>query len=366
MNVVLELYKESWKVNLIKVEKILEYSKSHIRSIGLIGFKEIVESYGCNAEKLVQDANLDPRLLTHSNLVYPYQAHVDLWELAALRLGEADLGLKFALSAAPNLPSLGPVVLLAQFEKNVDDWFRSVIHHLKYHNSAIQALIIPVEDSDDVIFRLSTDPYIERGRQVSEADAALILLMVRKVIDLDSFKPKIVRFPHPRPQNTALHSEIFKSELEFDAPFLEAVLSKDFLSIPLRSPLRFVRPIANWFVRRIVNSSPTAKTSMVHKVRMGISMHLGTKRLNINDISSTLGKHPKQLQRELIAEGTNYSSILESVREEIACSLLESSNVSVLTIAGYLDYSNSTAFLHAFKRWKNITPTQYRKKFKIP
>ena len=332
-----------------------------MRSIGMIGFEDLVSAHGFDATQIVEDVGLDPQILHQSNLVYPYQKHVDLWELTAERLGEPDIGLKYALSMAPNFVNLGPIMVLAQFEKTAGDWFQSGMRYLKHHSNGTQFSLIPVEGRNELIIRLVTDPFVHRGRQVCEIDAALTLLMARHSLQSILCEPKVVRFPFARPANTAMHSEVFQSELEFDSPFLESVVDRGFLSIPLKSPLRIARPVAYWFADRIVNRSPTAKSSMAHKVRMAIILHLGTKRLNINDISTTLERHPKQLQRELSGEGETYSSILERVREEIGCSLLETSNISVHTIAGYLDYSNSSAFLLAFKRWRGMTPLQYRK-----
>ncbi len=343
--------------------KLVGLSTSHIRSIGMIGFKELMSVHGADASKLVEEVGLDARILTQTNLIYSYQKHIDLWELVSERLGEPDIGLKYALSMGPTFACLGPILVLAQFEKTAGDWFQSGMRYLKYHSNGTQFFLIPIDGTNDLIIRLITDPFVRRGRQVSEIDSALTLLLARQTLNSDLFEPKIVRFPHAQPANIKMHTHVFNSELEFNAPFLETVVSRDFLSIPLRSPMSVARPVAHWFADKIANSSPTAKTTMSHKVRMAISLHLGTKRLNINDVSATLEKHPKQLQRELLAENETYSAILENVREELACSLLETSTIPVQTIAGYLDYSNSSAFLFAFKRWRGLTPTQYRKQF---
>ena len=342
---------------------LVELSTSYMRSIAMIGFKELMSKHGVNAFDLIEEIDLDPRILTQSNLIYSYQKHIDLWEMVSDRLGEPDIGLKYALSVGPTFACLGPIMILAQFEKTAGGWLQSGMRYLKYHSSGRQFSLIPVEGSNDIIIRLVTDPFVRRGRQLNEIDAALTLLMARQTLNSVLIEPKVVRFPHDRPKSTALHTHIFKSELEFNTPFLETVVSRDFLSIPLQSPMSFARPVAHWFADKITSFSPTAKTSMSHKVRMAISLHLGTKRLNINDVSATLEIHPKQLQRELLDEDQTYSAILEDVREELACSLLETSTVPIHTIAGYLDYSNSSAFLLAFKRWRGFTPTQYRKQF---
>jgi AraC-like DNA-binding protein len=75
--------------------------------------------------------------------------------------------------------------------------------------------------------------------------------------------------------------------------------------------------------------------------------------------------HTKRLQRALADEGTNFSEILEKVRDNMARRLLVDTNMSVERIAGLLDYSSTPPFTLAFKRWNEQTPLAFRKRERL-
>lgn len=340
---------------------LLADSKIYMRSMALNGFRTLIEKHGGDAEALLDEVGLSRALLTNTNLLYSYQTHIDLWELAASRVGEPNLGLKFAVHSSPIFPNFGPMTVMAQFESTSGNWIKSIERNLKYHSNALQLTTIPIEGTGDISIRLVTDPIVRRGRQVSESDAALVLLMSRAVLKSPLIESKVVKLPHSRPPNTDFHKEIFGTSIEFNSPFLEAVVSERALSIPIRSSMQVLRPVVHWFAKKIVNSSASRDVSVSQEVRMAISLHLGTKRLNITDIARTLERHPKQLQRELAEEGCNFSEVLDESRKNIARRLLRDSQISIATLAGYLDYSSSSSFLLAFKRWEGISALQFRK-----
>jgi len=73
-----------------------------------------------------------------------------------------------------------------------------------------------------------------------------------------------------------------------------------------------------------------------------------------------LGIKPWTLRRQLRAENTDFSSLLEDERRRLACDWLLHSDRSVNQIALDLGYSEQSAFNRAFKRWFGVTPVHYR------
>ena len=67
------------------------------------------------------------------------------------------------------------------------------------------------------------------------------------------------------------------------------------------------------------------------------------------------------MQRMLREEGSSFSELLESVRQEIASERLRNSDMSIIQLSDYLGYADNTAFTRAFKRWYGATPMQWRK-----
>ena len=70
------------------------------------------------------------------------------------------------------------------------------------------------------------------------------------------------------------------------------------------------------------------------------------------------------LQRALTANGAAFRSLLAEVRFDMARGLLSGTGLPVSDIAEQLGYSESAAFVRAFKGWAGITPAQWRKREK--
>ena len=77
-------------------------------------------------------------------------------------------------------------------------------------------------------------------------------------------------------------------------------------------------------------------------------------------IAADLYVTPRTLRRALLAEGTAFRELDESVRRERAADLL-AAGVPIEQIAKKVGYSSSSAFVHAFKRWHGCAPGAYRK-----
>ena len=70
---------------------------------------------------------------------------------------------------------------------------------------------------------------------------------------------------------------------------------------------------------------------------------------------------PRTLHRRLVDKGTSFKDILEELRHMLAVQYLLNSKLSIQEIGFNLGYSDQANFRRAFKRWKNIAPSDYMK-----
>ena len=68
----------------------------------------------------------------------------------------------------------------------------------------------------------------------------------------------------------------------------------------------------------------------------------------------------RTLSRRLADEGTSFRDILNDVRREFACALLQDRSLSVGDVAFFLQDSEPAAFHRAFRRWTGQTPRDFR------
>ncbi|MGB5329605.1 MAG: helix-turn-helix transcriptional regulator [Gammaproteobacteria bacterium] len=80
----------------------------------------------------------------------------------------------------------------------------------------------------------------------------------------------------------------------------------------------------------------------------------------IDDIAERLGISVRTLQRRLKASGLSYSELVEQIRHEQACRLLDKPDANMAAIASALGYIDPSSFSRAFRRWTGMSPRVYR------
>jgi AraC-like DNA-binding protein len=80
---------------------------------------------------------------------------------------------------------------------------------------------------------------------------------------------------------------------------------------------------------------------------------------NIEDVAESLETSVRSLRRKLADEDSGYQKLLNEIRIEMAKNYLQT-NMPVERIAEHLGYSEGANFSHAFKRYSQQTPSQYR------
>lgn len=81
----------------------------------------------------------------------------------------------------------------------------------------------------------------------------------------------------------------------------------------------------------------------------------------LNDVAGALQVHPQTLRRRLAAEGTTFKDIKNQVRRDTALHFLGKQGLSIEEISYRAGFSESSAFIRAFKSWTGVTPYTYRK-----
>lgn len=68
----------------------------------------------------------------------------------------------------------------------------------------------------------------------------------------------------------------------------------------------------------------------------------------------------RSLRRRLTAEGTSFRALADEVRQTLAEELLTTADLKLEEVAQRLGYAEPASLIHAFKRWKGVTPSTYR------
>ena len=133
----------------------------------------------------------------------------------------------------------------------------------------------------------------------------------------------------------------------------------------------------HWLERPLVNSEPDTSRIFLQQCRQ-IATAMRTKQSfseyirsflidsnfesqTLNSISKKLNTSPRTIQRKLAKENTGFQFLLDEIRSNLSCEYLLSTDHSIEEIAFRLGFNDAAALSNAFKRWKGIYPSHYRK-----
>jgi len=75
-----------------------------------------------------------------------------------------------------------------------------------------------------------------------------------------------------------------------------------------------------------------------------------------------LGMPVRSLQRRLRECGQSYSQLVDAIRCEQACRLLDEPGTCVANVADTLGYADPSSFSRAFRRWTGLSPKGYQRR----
>ncbi len=202
-------------------------------------------------------------------------------------------------------------------------------------------------------------PFGELRAPILEA----VILAVKNVLDAISIGAAQVisaSFPFPEPSYASLARDVFKCDVHYGQAWAGFSVHKDALDTPLRmaDPETF-REAALICQREL--DKLTANESLTGRVRrLLLESQNGFPSLALT--SRLFHMTSRTLHRRLIDEGTSFKRILEDVRHTLAIEHLKSGRFTVEEIAYSLGYSDLANFRRAFKRWENVSPSEYRQR----
>ena len=171
--------------------------------------------------------------------------------------------------------------------------------------------------------------------------------------DLDGYADLVLPEPDYYPQLLALGPHI-----RFDQPANRLL----FDASALDTPYAMADPVALQLAldeceRRLGTRTPEAPAT--GRVRSLVTNVKG-KDLSLGHFAEALGVSARTLKRQLAAEGSSFSALVDEERRARATFLLGSPDVSLKDIADRLGYANLANFTRAFLRWTGQTPSAYR------
>ncbi len=195
----------------------------------------------------------------------------------------------------------------------------------------------------------------EHVDQIYDGDVAATLSIMRELCG-SHWRPERVLFSHSKPTDVGPYRRFFQAPCRFDSERTALVFPASVLDHRLAG--------ADPQQLRILEAQAQARDdfSLVFRLRRTLRTLLVAEAASGDEVAKLLSMHRRTLNRRLKAEGTTFQELLDEVRFEAACQLLDTARIPITEIATSLGYAETSAFSRAFRRWSGATPVQRRRR----
>jgi len=187
-----------------------------------------------------------------------------------------------------------------------------------------------------------------------------IMTMAKALTGIDYLHGDI-DFDFPKPDGFDKYIEKLAKQynMRFEQPHLIASFDKSYLGLKMVN----ADPIASQIA---INQCEAELSALGERRRLAMRVrdiltHSEQHYLSIENVADRLHMSDRTLKRQLAAEGTSFSTLVDEVRYRHATSLLSRTDYTLEQIADELGYSDVANFSRAFKRWSGRSPSSWRK-----
>jgi AraC-like DNA-binding protein len=168
-----------------------------------------------------------------------------------------------------------------------------------------------------------------------------------------------VSFEHPRPPHARAYARVFGGAERFSRRFTGIEFDRALLD---RRQLHHHPELYSVLHRDAATKLERMARgqSFVDRVKQYL-LAVPPKRMpDMARVARDLGLSTRSLRRRLADDGVSYKALVQSVLEIRATQMLSDPNRTIQDTAAEMGFSDPTAFQRAFKRWKGMTPGQFK------
>ena len=296
-----------------------------------------------------------PPNLTDPDLRVPESIVEAAWRLAASLTDDTAIG----IHVAESVPR-GALDLVEYAFRSSASLATGLERLARYSRVLSDRVVARVESSaDGLLFIVGDTGTTSLHPSRAEFALAVALRLAREGTG-SQLAPLQVSFAHPAPEFAREHARFFGGPVRFDAGSHSMLIRAEDAVRPMQADDALAAIIRRRLEKVLTTSQRQATVPLSGRVREILIDGLGDTTMTPDAVARTLGLSRRTLSRRLAEDGTSFSSILDGVRREFACALLQDHSLSVGDIAFFLQYSEPAAFNRSFRRWTGQTPGAFR------
>ena len=306
---------------------------------------------GACAKNVATSAGLDPNWFDDPTQTLTFE-EIGTYLSECVR-ATGDDSFPFRVGLAEGLTSLTAVGYLAQNSATVRAALANLSDHIHHFAGAILVKETAGLASLEYSFML---PWMKGAGLITEAAMGIAVSLLHQLCG-DKWKPVELRLARKRPLRVSAWQQCVQAPVQFGARNNILVFRTQDLTHRLE---RNNADFQHILLKLMAEASADRDEDFTRRVCAVIRMGLLAGDVSSQQIAVRLGISPRTLRRRLRGEGTNFETLQEQMRFEVARDLLEHSTATITQIADQLGYAHSSALSRAFRRWTGLSPRNWR------
>jgi AraC-like DNA-binding protein len=270
---------------------------------------------------------------------------------------QVPAGVGMEIGCRYRFTTLAPVGFALVSSPNYRSAFDIILRYADLNTSLVQ-VVLDAKDKDLRIGFLDELLPTDLQQFAVERSMGVAVAIAREVLERN-IVPRAIEFNFPRPPGAHIYRTLTGVAPLFDRPKNLLILKDADVEVSLAHRNSLALRLAEEQCRQYL-ATWRSRSGLAGRVREIIARQ-PRNMPDMSDVASALYISVRTLRRRLQEEGTSYLALSDEVREALAEQLLAMPLLPIEQIAERLGYSESASFIHAFKRWKGLSPSAYRR-----
>jgi AraC-like DNA-binding protein len=328
-------------------------------SVGFVdSLADAMRSCGENPQPLLERYGLDAARLAEPRARLSIPRYMRLGHSAIQQCGEPGLGL--LMGQFSRMSQLGLAGVTAAQAPTVREAARAMIRFEPLYAANYRGQSSLHEDKHGAWLRFySISPYNAYNRFVVDSVLASWAQQLSRLAQQPVSVEK-VQIEFSAPDYAAQYAELFACPVEFACEHNQLRLNQPTLN--LRNPEHCP---GTWRHLLEICEEQLQQLTRTRNLRERITQLLGPllhgREPDLTEVAARLQLPTWTLRRKLAEEGTQFRSILNETRRDLAMAYIRDTELAFGEIAYLLGFASAEAFQRAFKRWNQQTPGEYRR-----
>lgn len=315
---------------------------------------EVLQELGVELREVLETAAV------HANIFDDRENRIAYPELGRLLLACEQLTgcehIALLISQHTRLVDFGLAGQIALCADTVGEGLQRFVDSFNLHNTAATISVITSGGYTRLVYAITVHDMT--GTRHFQLGAVAMAFNILQDLCGSGWLPAVVTLACRAPSSLRPCHKFFRAPLRFDSEESALVFARHWLDRPL--------PPVDPRVRHRVEAEVHAQRNLIMAdflatMRRVLRRQLLVGECSMDHVATLLGMHRRTLDRHLQKRGVRYGTLLESVKDDVARQLLRDTDMKVQQIAETLHFSSAANFATAFRRWRGVTPSTYRR-----